>query len=122
MENVAFEGFVADVPSIWADHHCLALPSRAEGLPLVLVEAMLSGRVPIATATAGIPEVVTDGEDGFLATAPTEAAYDEALERAWQQRDRLREIGSKAAENMRHLVPEDPAREFADRLLALTDH
>jgi glycosyltransferase involved in cell wall biosynthesis len=121
LDRVRFGGHSANPAAIWDDHHCLALSSRGEGLPLVVVEAMLSGRVPIVTAVAGNPEVVDDGVTGFLADAPTEEAYDAALERAWQQRDRLREIGRRAGEAIRKLVPPDPARVFADELLALIE-
>jgi glycosyltransferase involved in cell wall biosynthesis len=120
LTSVTFAGFIGDVSSVWNDHHGLILPSRCEGLPLVLVEAMLSGRVPIVTNVAGNSEIVRDGATGFLATAPTEDALDEALERAWQRRDEWRAIGAVAAEEIRTLVPRDPARTLADMLVALT--
>ena len=119
LANVAFAGFSRDVASIWRDHHGLVLPSRCEGLPLVLVEAMLSGRVPIVTDVAGNAEMVTDGRTGFLAAAPTEDSLDEAMERAWQARERWRRIGEEAAAAARALVPEDPPATFADSLLRL---
>jgi len=119
LTNVSFHGFDDDVASIWRDHHGLLLGSRAEGLPLVLVEAMLCGRVPIVTAVAGNREVVDDNETGFLAAAPTEDAIDEALERAWQRRDEWQAIGARAAERIRTLVPRDPAAVFAGMLLEL---
>ncbi|HEV2865266.1 MAG TPA: glycosyltransferase, partial [Allosphingosinicella sp.] len=121
LENVRFGGFVQDVDAVWADHHALVLPSRAEGLPLVLVEAMLCGRVAIVTDVAGNPEVVEDGVTGFLARAATEDALDEAMERAWQRRGEWREIGALAAERIRRLVPRDPAAVMADHLLGLCD-
>lgn len=117
LTSVTFRGFVDDVAAIWRDHHALALPSRAEGLPLVLVEAMLSGRVSIVTNVAGNGEVVDDGETGFLAAAATEDAMDEALERAWQRRHEWRQIGELAASRIRTLVPSDPASTFAEMLL-----
>lgn len=121
LDNVTFAGFTSDAASIWRDNHALILPSRAEGLPLVIVEAMLSGRVTIATDVAGAREVVTNDVNGFLAAAPTEDAIDEAMERAWQRRSEWRAIGEAAAREIRTLVPSDPPRAFADLVLGLLD-
>jgi glycosyltransferase involved in cell wall biosynthesis len=44
----------------------LILPSYEEGLPYVIIEAMLSGLPVISTSVGGIPEVVKDGVNGFL--------------------------------------------------------
>ena len=118
LTSVTFAGFVSDVAAIWNEHHGLILPSRCEGLPLVLVEAMLSGRVPIVTSLAG-SEVIDDGTTGFLAAAPTEDALDEAMERAWNRRDEWRSIGAAAATKIRTLVPPDPAAVMATALLEI---
>jgi glycosyltransferase involved in cell wall biosynthesis len=121
LENVRFGGFTHDIEEIWASHHALVLPSRAEGLPLVLVEAMLSGRVAIVTDVAGNGEVLEDDVSGFLASAPTEDAFDEAMERAWQRRAEWRDIGERAAADIRRLVPPDPAGALAMQLIQLAD-
>jgi glycosyltransferase involved in cell wall biosynthesis len=117
LANVSFAGFVREPAAIWNDHHGLILPTRCEGLPLVLVEAMLSGRIPIVTNVGGNAEVVDDGVTGFLAAAPTEDALDEAMERAWQRRDEWRDIGEAAAIKIRTLVPSNPAEAMAANLL-----
>lgn len=119
LSTVHFAGHESDVTSIWASHHGLILPSRAEGLPLVVVEAMLAGRVAIVTDVAGNAEVVEDDLTGFLAAAPTEDALDEAMERAWSRRDEWPAIGKRAADSIRRLVPESPPAELADKLLRL---
>ena len=119
LANVTFAGFVHDVPAIWSAHHGLILPSRCEGLPIVLVEAMLSGRVPIVTDAGGNAEVIDDSATGYIAAAPTEDALDDAMERAWNERHRWREIGAAAAARIRTLVPREPERCFAKKLIEL---
>lgn len=116
LDNVRFAGFAVDIEAVWANHHALVLPSRAEGLPLVLVEAMLCGRVAIVTDVAGNAEAVDDGITGFVAAAATEDSLDEAMERAWQRRGEWPEIGRRAASAIRERVPPDPAGELAAML------
>jgi colanic acid/amylovoran biosynthesis glycosyltransferase len=50
----------------------LILPSFSEGLPIVLIEAMVLGRPVISTYIAGIPELVIDGKTGWLVPAGSE--------------------------------------------------
>jgi len=115
LDNVSFPGFVRNVQGgIWLRHHALILPTRAEGLPLVVVETMLAGRVAITTDVAGSAEVCTDGETGFIAAAPTERAIDEAMERAWAARADWPAIAAAAATSIRKQVPPNPASAFAD--------
>lgn len=119
LQNVSFSGFSTDIPAVWAEHHALVLPSRAEGLPLVVVEAMLSGRVPIVTNVAGNPEVVDEGKTGFLADAPTVDAFDAAMERAWRRREEWEAIGAEAHARIKQNVPPDPASTLAEELTAV---
>lgn len=60
-------GFVTDpVSTVFPRLDALALPSRREGLPMALLEALSQGVPIIATAVGGIPEAITDGVNGFL--------------------------------------------------------
>jgi glycosyltransferase involved in cell wall biosynthesis len=115
LANVRFPGF-ADPTEIWRTHHALVLPSRAEGLPLAQVEAMMCGRPVIVADAGGTSEILRDGEHGFLAAAAVEDTFDAALERAWQRRNDWPAIGEAAAAHVRTLYPADPCAAFADRL------
>ena len=56
-DRVTFHGHVNDIrEDIWAKNHILVMPSYYEGMPIALVEAMLSGRTAI----------VTDFQGGFM--------------------------------------------------------
>lgn len=114
--NVRFCGQTNDIRALWASHHALILPSRAEGLPLVLVETMLAGRVAVVSRAGGSAEVVDDGTTGFLINGYDEAGLDQAMERAWARRSEWAEIGATAAAAIRTLVPEDPAADLAARI------
>jgi glycosyltransferase involved in cell wall biosynthesis len=115
--RVTFAGFVP-ADEIWATDHVLVMPSRYEGLPLAMVEAMLCGRPVIATDVAGHKEVVTDGVTGFLAEAPTVKCLSMALERFWQRRHEAAEMGAAGGRLIRQLMPSDPILDFSSKLKA----
>jgi glycosyltransferase involved in cell wall biosynthesis len=115
-DRVIFAGQVIGVAEIWASNHVLVLPSREEGLPLAIIEAMLCGRPVIATAVAGNAEVIEDGVTGFLADAPTVASVARALERFWASRADAQIIGEAGSKRIRQLLPVDPVRIFANKI------
>lgn len=67
--RVTYAGSVRpeNVPALMALHDVLVMPSRFEGLPLALVEAMAAGCVPVASRIRGVTDtIVDDGVDGRL--------------------------------------------------------
>lgn len=65
----AFTGFRDDIAEVLHDLDLLVLPSRSsmpEGLPNSVLEALAVGRLVVATRNSGVPEVVSDGINGFL--------------------------------------------------------
>lgn len=67
-DHIRFTGYLsqAEVSREMQDCDIFVLPSFAEGVPVVLMEALASARPVIATQVAGVGELVTDGEHGFL--------------------------------------------------------
>jgi glycosyltransferase involved in cell wall biosynthesis len=121
LTNIQFAGQQNNIEEIWSKHHALVLPSRFEGMPLVVVEAMLCGRPCIASDVGGNRELIRDGINGFLAKAPTVELLDEAMNRAWESRARLKEMGCTAARDARQFVSRDPGEDFARELEALAN-
>ena len=61
-----FTGELADVRPVLAAADVFCLPSRWEGFPRALLEAMDAGLPVVATGVGGVPELVTDGHDGLI--------------------------------------------------------
>jgi glycosyltransferase involved in cell wall biosynthesis len=66
-ERVRFLGFHADVLPFYAAMDVVVLPSIAgEGLPRTLLEASFLGIPVVGTVLSGVPEIIADGETGFV--------------------------------------------------------
>jgi colanic acid/amylovoran biosynthesis glycosyltransferase len=91
----------------------LVLPSFAEGLPVVIMEAMALGRPVISTFIAGIPELVRTGSEGWLIPAGDVDALAEAMRDCLEASpDRLLALGRAAHARVfaRHQVDTEAAR------------
>jgi glycosyltransferase involved in cell wall biosynthesis len=108
-DRVRFLGQVPDINAFWRDRQLLVMPSRAEGVPLAMQEAMLLGRPVVASRTGGIADWIDEDEAGWLLSAPTSAALGAALERAWHARARLPVMGEEASRRTRARLDPDPA-------------
>ena len=64
--HVSFLGKQNHVERLIPLAHVLLMPSELESFGLAALEAMACGVVPVATRVGGVPELITDGEDGFL--------------------------------------------------------
>ena len=82
-ERVVFAGAVGhdDLSSIYRSADVFCLPSMAEGLPVVLIEAMALEIPVVTTRIMGIPELVEDGRTGLLVAPGRTDALVGALER-----------------------------------------
>ena len=80
-EAVDFAGFLSQdsVAAAVAQADALVLPSFAEGLPVVLMEALAAARPVIATQVAGVGELVEQGVSGLLVPASDEAVLTQAI-------------------------------------------
>ncbi len=99
--RVYFLGPRDDVPDLLAALDIFVLPSHSEGVSLALLEAMAAGLPVIATAVGGLPEVVTDGENGLLIPPQDPEALAQALARLLADPDLAKKLGESAR---RHVV------------------
>jgi colanic acid/amylovoran biosynthesis glycosyltransferase len=91
----------ADVRREMTGARALVVPSLAENLPVVIMEAMALRRVVVATQIAGIPELVIPRENGWLAPASSIEALAEAMtECLGASREQLWAMGRRGRERV----------------------
>jgi len=76
-------------------------PARAESFSLTIVEAMACGKPVVATSVGGIPEVVDDGETGFLVPENDVKAMEERIRTLLEEENLLASMGKRGMEKAR---------------------
>ena len=96
-DRVTFSGYVADTRLVYLAADVLLMPSRYEGLPMTLLEAMAMGLPVVASQLDGIAEVIGDGREGFLVPSDDAALFVERTAALLQDA----ELSSRIAQNAR---------------------
>jgi glycosyltransferase involved in cell wall biosynthesis len=87
----------AFVIALLAAHDVFVLPTRSEGFPVALLEAMAAGLVPVVSDIAsGVPEVVTSGRTGCLPAVGDAAGFAAAIAGLARDRERLERMSAAA--------------------------
>ena len=95
LERVRFAGWRADVPAILAASQLLVLPSRWEGMPNVVLEAMASRLPVLATDVEGVGELLGDDTDPQTVPYGNTEAFVEKLVALMSQRELAQRLGQR---------------------------
>lgn len=99
-KSLFFTSYIADTDMLYSSIDMLMQTSVWEGTPICLLEAMAYGKPVVATSVGGVPDVIEDGVNGFLATTGDSAKL-ASLATLLLNDDLLRRnIGRKAAETV----------------------
>jgi glycosyltransferase involved in cell wall biosynthesis len=101
-EHVRFLGAVGqdDIRTHYADADIFCLPSFAEGIPVVAIEAMAMELPVVTTRIMGVPELVDHGADGLLVAPGRTDELTEALARLVEAPEERRRMGRAAREKV----------------------
>lgn len=99
-ENVVFHGSVhnSQVCSFYQQASIFVLASYAEGFPVTIMEAMASGLPVVATGVGDVPEMIVEGESGYVIEPGDVGALADRLSRILTDPDRGRSMGEKGKE------------------------
>lgn len=90
----------AEVAELLAGAEVFVLPSRSEGQPIALLEAMAHGVCVVTTGVGGIPEIVEDGRSGLLVAVDDVAGLAAALQRVLGDEQLRRRMGDAARQRV----------------------
>lgn len=100
-QGVTMTGWSPEAPALMRSFDVLAVPSRWEGLPLVVLEAMLAGVPVIATPVGGVPDAVRHEQTGLLVPVNDAGALTAAIDRLAGDPDLRRRLAEAAADDAR---------------------
>jgi glycosyltransferase involved in cell wall biosynthesis len=107
-DKVIIEGHVQDIDNIWQTNQVLVLPSLSEGTPLVVVEAMLSGRAVLTTNVGDNNKYILNNKTGFLAATASVECLTQSLDELWRKKNVLSKMGEAAYAHATTLVDFQP--------------
>ena len=107
----------------YATHDILVMPSRAEGLPVALLEGMAAGCVPVVSdLPSGIPEIVENGLSGFRIQVGDAPGFADAIVAIARDRRALVRMSDEAAARIRiGFNIEERARQYQAAIAAVTN-
>jgi glycosyltransferase involved in cell wall biosynthesis len=94
--NITFTGFQENVFTYLKKMDVFVLPSRTEGTPLSILEAMSVGIPVIATNVGGIPEIVIDNETGLLVSPESPLDLANSIKKLLSNPRMMNKMGQKA--------------------------
>ncbi len=100
-QRVVFTGWRRDLPRIYADLDVLVVSSNNEGTPVSAIEAMASGCPVVATRVGGLPDVVQNGETGYLVPAKQPQALAAAILELVRHSETAEQMGRSAQLSVR---------------------
>lgn len=110
-DYVEFAGLQSNVYPWLHDADIFILPSKYEGIPMTLIEAMGTGLPIIASAVGGIPDMLTDKENALL-IKPNSDELVEAMEILYQSETMREEFGKKVKERAIVFSSEEMAQRY----------
>jgi len=96
-DNIHLYGFLQRMPWILKNVDVSVLPSlKREGLPRAMLEAMISGVIPVVTNVGGSPELVEDGKSGYVVEPGDPLAIRDRILTLYNDRETLQRMSAAA--------------------------
>jgi len=118
--KLVFAGWRDDMPQVYGAIDVLGLASSIEGLALVVIEAMATGKPVVRTAAAGAEDTVVPGETGYIVPVDDAAALASALKGLVKEPERRRRMGARSRERVTALFSAEAMARSVERVFTET--
>jgi len=106
------KGFTKEVKEVLTNTHVLLQLTHIDAMPISVTEGLAMSRVVIASDVGDMPSWINEGVNGWIAGKVCVDEVDRVLENAWQNRNRLEEMGKESYKIFRQKYPEHPVEYF----------
>jgi len=110
--KVFLKGFTKDVKEVLTNSHILLQLTHIDAMPISVTEALAMSRPVIASDVGDMPLWINEGINGWIAKKASIEEIDRVLENAWQQRNKLEEMGRESYKIFKQKYPEHPVEYF----------
>jgi glycosyltransferase involved in cell wall biosynthesis len=117
-EQVAFPGWQEDLAPMMAGWDIFALPSLDEGFGFAALEAMAAGLPVVATNVGGLPELVVDGQTGWLVPARDTTSLADCLRRLIADAEKRQAMGAAGRQRAQQ---DFPLSRMVEQIVAVYD-
>lgn len=120
-DKVFLKGYSQDIPGVLSWSHLLLQLTHLDAMPISVTEAMAMSRAVIASNVGDMPLWISNAVNGWVADEVTSEAIDAVLEKAWESRHKLQEMGKESFTIFTKKYPADPVLHFLDIAGLTTD-
>ncbi|MBK7252924.1 MAG: glycosyltransferase family 4 protein [Ignavibacteria bacterium] len=99
--QVIMKGFLPDSEPYFEISDLICVPSLWEGFGLVVIEGMIKRKIVLASETGGIPEIITDGFNGFMFESQNSRSLTDKLTYIIERKDDLVKLKENAMESVK---------------------
>ena len=110
--KVFLHGFTKEVKEVLTNSHVLLQLTHIDAMPISVTEALAMSRTVVASDVGDMPLWINEGVNGWIAQKVCIEEIDRVLEKAWQQRNKLEEMGRESYKIFKQKYPEHPVEYF----------
>jgi glycosyltransferase involved in cell wall biosynthesis len=110
--KIFLNGFTKEVKEVLTNSHVLLQLTHIDAMPISVTEALAMSRAVIASDVGDMPLWIKEGVNGWIAGKVCVEEIDRVLENAWQNRNKLEEMGKESYRIFRQKYPEHPVEYF----------